>query len=380
MKNIHIVPIPSNNLASSGLFSFVPRLCDELITMGVQVELAMLRQSVPAGMERDFIRSFPYGPGPMRLGNSPQMRTWLRDQAVSGKVQVMHNHSLWMLPNLYPALAARRTSCKLVVSPHGTMSARALRESRWLKKLVRPFLFDPVLRAATAFHATSEQEYKDIRRHGLHQPVAILPNGVEFPQLPSCMIGHKKKLLFLGRIHPIKGVNTLLRAWHRLEERYLDWRLEIAGPDNRGYLREMKQLATELGLERCRFVGPLYSDDKLKAYQEAALYVLPTHSENFGMTVAEALAAGTPAIVTKGAPWQGLERENCGWWIDIGVEPLVTALDEALSLSPERLAQMGRNGREWMKRDFSWEKNARDMVVFYEWLIQGGDKPGFVYY
>ncbi|HHK75088.1 MAG TPA: glycosyltransferase [Rhizobiales bacterium] len=375
MHSIHIVPTVHRE--ASGPSYSVTRLCEALNAAGHVTGLGVLKP-VPSGMKHDFIKSFPNGKGPVRLGNSPQMKTWLRDMAVSGKAQIMHNHSLWMLPNLYPAQAVRGTSCKLVVSPRGTMSARALKQSGWLKKIVRPFLYEPPVRAASAFHATSEQEYKDIRRHGLHQPVAILPNGVDIPQMPSRQSNQKKKLLFLGRIHPIKGIDNLLRAWCSVEERYPDWRLEIVGPDNREHLPQMKQLANELGLKNCRFAGPLYGGDKLKAYQQADLYVLPTHSENFGMTVAEALAAGTPAIVTKGAPWQGLERENCGWWIDIGVGPLAAVLDEALAKSPQELAAMGEKGRKWMKRDFSWAKIAADMAVFYEWLIRGGDAPGFV--
>ena len=112
----------------------------------------------------------------------------------------------------------------------------------------------------------------------------------------------RRQLFFLGRIHPIKGINNLLRAWQVVEHRFPDWDLLIVGPDNAGYMDEMQALAAHLRLERVAFGGPLYGEEKLRAYQAASLFVLPTHSENFGMTVAEALAAGTPAIVTQGAP------------------------------------------------------------------------------
>jgi glycosyltransferase involved in cell wall biosynthesis len=85
-------------------------------------------------------------------------------------------------------------------------------------------------------------------------------------------------------------------------------------------------------------------------------------NKNFGLTVAEALAAGTPLIPTKGAPWSGLKREGCGWWIDHGIEPLAAALAHAMALSREASKVMGNKGREWVGRDFSWDRVGRDMA------------------
>jgi len=258
------------------------------------------------------------------------------------------------------------------------LSAVALQRSALLKKAVWPFLLRPTVRDAVAFHATSEQEYRDLRKLGFKQPVAVLPNGIDVPDLKPKMPKPVKQLLFLGRIHPIKGIDNLLKAWAVVQGRFADWQLTIAGPDNGGYLGKMKNLAGQLGLERCEFVGPLYGRDKWQAYAQADLYVLPTHTENFGITVAEALAAGTPVITTTGAPWQGLEREEAGWWIDIGVDPMVTALQQALGMAPEILEKRGLRGRNWMIRDFSWEKIARNMAEFYSWTINGGEVPPFV--
>jgi len=101
-------------------------------------------------------------------------------------------------------------------------------------------------------------------------------------------------------------------------------------------------------------------------------------NENFGVTVAEALAAGTPVIATKGAPWGALQREGCGWWIDHGVEPLATALANAMMLKREALQAMGAKGRAWMARDFSWDRVAYDMLNIYRWLSSGGETPSTV--
>jgi len=140
----------------------------------------------------------------------------------------------------------------------------------------------------------------------------------------------------------------------------------------------MQQLAKELRLERIEFCGPMYGADKWKAYREADLFVLPTHSENFGMAVAESLAAGTPVIVTRGAPWKGVETHRAGWWIDIGVEPLRLCLEEALAVPPRSLHEMGMRGRTWMSASYAWTAVGRQMKQTYQWLITGRDRPACI--
>jgi len=154
--------------------------------------------------------------------------------------------------------------------------------------------------------------------------------------------------------------------------------LHIVGPDNDGHLADVRALAAALKLERVVLSGPLYGKDRLNAYRAADLFVLPTHSENFAMTVAEALAAGTPAVVTVAAPWAGLPREGAGWSIALGVDPLVACLEGALRLSPDRLAQMGLAGHRWMANEFAWPRIAQQCARTYQWLLNGGDAPACV--
>jgi glycosyltransferase involved in cell wall biosynthesis len=133
----------------------------------------------------------------------------------------------------------------------------------------------------------------------------------------------------------------------------------------------MQALAAELRLERFSFDGALTGRAKLDAYSSASVYALPTHAENFGLTVAEALASGTPTIVTKGAPWSGIVANRCGWWIDHGVDPLYDALAEATTLAPAELAEMGVRGRTWVEREFCWDSIADRMLATYEWILAG---------
>jgi glycosyltransferase involved in cell wall biosynthesis len=372
IRAIHVV-----STVSEGLSYSVVRLCQSLIAHGEDITLATLDLQALASSP-PFIKTFPLGLGPRRLGRSPAMRRWLARRSRSHSVDLLHTHSLWMMPYVYAGLVAKRHGVRLVVSPRGTLSDWAMRSGSPLKRAFWPLLQRPALAASTCFHATSLSEYDDIRRTGFRHPVAIIPNGVDVPDLPPKSFRSLRTLLFLGRIHPIKGLDALLPAWQRVQDEFPAWRLRIVGPDDGGYLAQMQRLAGELRLERVEFSGALHGSQKWLAYREAELFVLPTYSENFGMSIAESLAAGTPAIVSKAAPWAGLEAQQAGWWIDIGIDPLVACLENALRRTPESLAEMGVRGRRWMETNFSWTEVGRRMGETYHWLVDGGDRPDCV--
>lgn len=372
---IHTVPAISEE--AGGPSYSVTRLCSELAVRGEVVTLVTLDWAHMA-CPPPFLKTFPLGLGPRRLGRSPSMLRWLDKETKEGAVDLLHNHSLWMMPNIYPGWVSRRNSVSLVVSPRGTLSEWAFSSGSMIKKVFWSLAQLPALRATTCFHATSYAEYEDIRRMGFKQPVAIIPNGIDVPPITQQHKDDMRTLLFLGRIHPIKGVDMLLKAWKVASPRFPEWQLRIAGPDNGGYLTRMESFSVDNKLVRVEFSGALYGESKWDAYRDAELFVLPSHSENFGMAVAEALAAGTPTIVSKGAPWSGLENERAGWWIDIGLDPLIASLEEALASPAEVLHAMGQRGREWMRHEFSWINVAYKTSEAYRWLLHGGDKPDWV--
>jgi len=266
---------------------------------------------------------------------------------------VVHAHGLWLMPNIYPAHAAIKSNKPLIVSPRGMLRQAALRFSPRKKALFWRLAQARAVRAARCIHASSGQEYEDIRKLGLSAPVAIIPNGIEVPAvLPErSRPDGQRTALFLGRLHPIKGVELLIDAWARVAERHRDWRLEIVGPCDSEYAGVLS--ARLANVPRARLAGPLYGSAKGEAYRQADIFVLPTMTENFAMTVAEALAQGTPVICSKGAPWAGLAKHGCGWWIDHDLEALTNTLDEALGMDAQRLASMGEAGRAWMAQEFN---------------------------
>jgi glycosyltransferase involved in cell wall biosynthesis len=293
------------------------------------------------------------------------------------KADVIHDHGLWLMPNVDAGRAALLARKPFIVAPRGMLAPAALAFSRLKKRVVWALFQGKVVLRAACIHATSEQEYDEIRKFGLSNPVAIIPNGIDLPEPAarsiSCTAG--RVVLSLGRIHPKKGLDRLVRAWARVEAAHPDWRLRIVGPDELGHAKDLVALASELKTQHVSVEKSIAGDAKIAAYQQADLFVLPTLNENFAITVAEALAAETPVIATKGAPWRALQSEGCGWWIDHGVEPLAAALSSAMVMTREALQAMGTRGRTWVARDFSWDRVARDMLDVYRWLALRGERP-----
>ena len=290
----------------------------------------------------------------------------------------VHNHSLWSLINIAAGWLVPGHHAKLVTSPRGTLSSWALSRSRRSKQILWP-LQRRVLSTADLLHATSETEYTEIRALGFTSPVAIIPNGIDLP--PSIDTKPKSDtriLLFLSRIHPTKGIDRLLYAWKLIEALHPNWQLMIAGRGEVEYVHTVTGLVTTLDLQRVQFMGPIYGAEKFHAYGKAELFILPSHSENFGMVVAEALAHSCPAVVSRAAPWAGLETKGCGWWVSHDVKTLADTLDHAMRLPPEQLAAMGRKGRVWMEHDFSWAAIGQQMDAAYHWIVNGGERPNWV--
>jgi glycosyltransferase involved in cell wall biosynthesis len=364
--------VPCIDDPAAGTSRSVPALCEHLAALGHQVELHVLGE--PHEIEGCSVYTHPHVPGGFRIGFSPAMQRALAEAAT--RVQVMHWHGLWMFPDVYPYWAVRGTGCRLVVSPRGMLSSQALERRRWLKKFLWAAGQGQAVRRAECIHATSEDERRSVRALGLSNPTVVVPNGVELPEAnPRQHANGLRHLLFLARIHPIKGVDRLLRAWRAVQDQFPSWRLSIVGPDADGYAQRMKELARELGVERVEFGPGTYGEEHARLLASAELYILPSHSENFGMSVAEALAAGVPVICGRGAPWGDLVKHRAGYWVDNSVESLAGCLREAFALSAEELRGMGARGRAWMQKDFSWRHKAEQMSLVYEALVSGKPLP-----
>lgn len=361
----------------------VTRLASSLAARGLQSGLFSVGKpsvALRSGVDcRVFKRDFESVPLLSNLYASGGLRASVDRFAATGGI--LHTHGLWLMPNVYPSWSAGRHSRPLVLSPRGMFGSPALEFSRRKKMIFWRIAQHSAVEAVACFHATSVQEYCDIRRLGFKAPVAVVPNGIDVPALNQSVTADKPRsqemdtVLYLGRIHAKKGIDRLLAAWVKVERQNPHWRLRVVGPLEGSYPAELKAMAARLGLERVSFDDALYGENKAMAYRSASLFVLPTLDENFGMVVAEALSNGLPVISTKGAPWAGLDVEGCGWWIDHGIEPLARALNEAISMPREAREAMGARGRTWMERDYSWDGVGAEMENVYRWCDGRADRP-----
>lgn len=315
----------------------------------------------------------PFG----KLGRSSAMRRRL----LNIDATVLHTHGLWMMPNVYPGEAAQRAGKPLVLAPRGMLGQDALKYSAMAKRLFWLIWQKRAVDAVSCFHATAESEYEDIRAFGLKQPVAVIPNGIDLPEIAH--LGDAGNgapfVLSLGRIHPKKGLDRLIAAFALVADDYPEWRLRIVGPDEDRYASQLLRQIATLGLtDRVSLEPSVVGINKFRLMRQAEVFALSTLHENFGMTVAESLAVETPVISTIGAPWAGLREHRCGWWIGHGPEPMAVALKEAMSLPSEDRHAMGVRGRAWMHREFGWDGIAQNVVRVYSWLIKGGERPSYV--
>lgn len=295
----------------------------------------------------------------------------------SSHYEVIHTHGLWRMPNIYAGRAARVMNRPLVISPHGMLIADALRQSALSKKVFWHLLQKHTCDRAAIWHATSDKEAEAIRKFGVTAPIAIIPIGVDIPAksaahaaLASCRI-----LLCISRLHPHKGIDVLVRAWSIVGVNYPDWVLLIAGPSDASYRSFLDSLVRRHRVKNVKFADAVTDDRKAQLYETADLFVLPSKSENFGLVVAEAFAAGLPVVVTKNAPWRDVVSHSCGWQTQPDVEQLVAVLRHALGVSADQRKEMGLRGRAWMANEFGWKNVGRKMRETYDWVLGLASRP-----
>ena len=177
-----------------------------------------------------------------------------------------------------------------------------------------------------------------------------------------------------------KGVELLIEAWKRLYSDFSDWQLLVVGNGEAGYIRGLESRVERLGLrDSVRILPPVFGRDKIRLYQESALFCLPSYSESFGMVIAESMSCGTPVITTTNCPWNILNDTKTGWCIDLSVDNLEYTLREALSMNPTELYDMGHKASKLIYDNFDYRSVTRKTLCLYEWLLGGGEKPEFIY-
>jgi len=366
-----------------GITSAVCDLADALCQSGVEVAVFALHSDVKGSLprrpnsERVEVHLCSYSRGFSLDGiRASSLRRMLSAYCERHPVDLIHAHGLW-LPNVYVARSvAKRFALPFVLSPHGFLQPWAV-QYKAVKKRLAWHIYGKQCVQDAMICVASEDERLGVRAMGVMSPVALMPNIVPVPDVMPAKgyrWGRENIMLFMSRIHRSKGLLDLIEAWAVV--RPTGWKLVIAGHDEEGHTSEVSGAIRRhaLGAEVI-LIGPVPYADRWQLYAEADIFSLPTYSENFGIVVAEALAARVPVITTHAAPWAVLNSLNCGWWVPCGKEFLVEALLTAFQKTPSELAAMGRVGRKHVLGAYSRERVALQLLAAYRWHAAGGEKP-----
>lgn len=289
------------------------------------------------------------------------------------KPDLVHINGIWDPQNwLFQQVCIEQT-IKVVLSPHGMLEPYILNRNFLKKRIALALYQKKAIKSADYLLATALAELNQIRKLGFFSPAQIIPNGIDVSEVvyrnQHESSGIEKNILFLSRIHPKKGLEILIEAINLLNEPNI--KITIAGEGEEAYIDQLKKLCIEKEVDHLfNFVGGVYGKQKWKLYAQADLFVLPTYSENFGIVIIEALAAGVPVITTKGTPWEELEIHKCGWWIDLNVKNLGDSIREAIHTSREEIIGMGERGRRLVEVRYDNSIVAKEIFELYNSVLK----------
>lgn len=299
----------------------------------------------------------------------PSVNRFLMENLQRLRPDIVHIHALWMWCSHLAMKASYKLGIPYVISPRGMLDPWAFHH-KWWKKLPAWWLYQRRdLVHAAAFCVTAEMEADHVRQFGFRQPIIVSPNGVHVPTvLPEKTETNPKTALFLARLHPGKGLLTLAEVWGRI--RPAGWKMRVVGPDQYGHKAAVVARIKALGLEAdWEFVEELDDEAKWQELRRASLFVFPSVSENFGISIAEALYAELPVVATQGTPWQELVTHQCGWWIEQGEQALEKALLEAFNQKAVDRREMGRRGGALIRQKYLWGSVGENLKDWYQQLL-----------
>ena len=364
--------VPSLEERHGGPSRSVRQLSQALAGLGHEVDLLCTRPGATAA---------PVAEGHLRVQEFRRDRpdflcfsSDLRDFLRKRDYDCVHHHALWLRTLHYASQLGRSTGRPLVIAPRGMMTDWAWSHRRWKKWLASRLVHPGAFTQAHGWHATSEAEADDIRRRGFSQPVCVAPNGVEVPSAEELTRAHevwtqlcpavavRPVAVFYSRFHRKKRLLELIDLWIDIAPR--EWLLLVAGiPQEYTVESLIAYVQRHSAQER---IVVFDGSNRPPPYGVASLFLLPSHSESFGMVIAEAMAWGVPVLVTDSTPWAELSEQNAGWcvpWENYG-----PALRHAIAESTDRLEQRGARARDWVLARYSWEQTVRPLAEFYDRL------------
>lgn len=303
-----------------------------------------------------------------------------RDLLGLGSCDIYHAQGIWQWNTYVLASVARHSKIPYLITPRGMLYPQDIRKSNsFLKKLSLKLHLLNDLNKAACVHVTCEEEMIHCRNLGVTSPIAVIPNPVEIRDYPYKKEDTIKRIGYLGRLSRRKNVEGLITAFHKLGDEAKGAELLIIGGGDEHYEYELRHLVEQYQMRNVRFTGFLNGDEKDRALTSCSVLAMPSEFENLGNVVLEGLVRGIPCIATTGSPWEELQTHHCGWWVPYTQEDITNAVRSAINATDDELKTMGLNGRQLMEERYSVESIALEMKSLYEWILDQGSKPDFVY-
>ena len=363
MKIIHY--IPSIDRTAGGTSTYMQVLAKPLGTMA-EVHIMTHVSENPLPMENCKVHDIPR--------YRPFSGVWKKavvDLLDSVRPDIVHVNCCWTPDCAMIQQLAQKRGYKVVLTPHGMLEPWIIKRHYWTRKVPALWLYQKAaVQRADCVQATAESERDNLLKLGYNSNIKVVRLGIDAESIEMKRSWKKsRQILFLSRVHVKKGINFLVEAADVLRNELQGYKILVAGEGEADYVEDMKRMICDRGLQDIvQLIGGVYGDEKWRLFQTSDFFVLPTHSENFGLAIAESLASGTPVITTLGTPWSDLNGSEVGAWIEIGTEPLVETLRRFLGFSEDELETMGRNGRKLIETKYSAHVMAEQMMEVYKGL------------
>ena len=362
---------------SGGTSTCTYDLLSAMHCIGYNIDLMTFQTDDLMGQGENWIKALPndaFTP----YGYSRNIKQFLK----CSEYNLYHTNGMWMYCNHKTCSIARQKQKPYIITPHGMLYPQALARSAWKKKLMLTIGgVNKDLKLADCIHCTCMEEMKHYRDLGYKNPVAVIPNPVPIPSFINEVNNNRniKRIGFLGRIHPYKNPEALVKAWISLGKQVDNAQLIIMGRGEPEYESKLKSLVKQHRLTNVEFAGFINGKEKFERLASLTALCVPSFSENFGMTIAESLLVGTPIIASLGTPWQELNARHCGYWVSNDVQTLSETIEQVLSLPEDEIQRMGENGKRLVQEKYQDTQVARMMQQLYDWILAKGTKPEFVY-
>ena len=391
MRVLHVTPYFAPAFGYGGPPVSVLGLCQGLQRTGVEIEVFTTTANGASELPVPTATRSSYDTVPVRYFTRRRPRRRFRapdmGPALSAALpgcDVVHIHGLWSAVGWQAARRARAARVPYVLSPRGMLERGALIYRRWAKRLAFELIERQNLRKAALIHATSEAEARTLAELAPRVPVILVPNGVR-----ADMPGHghpgafrrrwrlsdaRPLVTYLGRIHPIKRLDLLAAAFARVRRRFPEAQLVVAGPGRGEEVRLSKAWFRDVAAA-VHWTGELGTAEKWDLLADTDVLVLCSDSESFGTSVVEALASGVPVVATRTCPWEELESEECGRWVDQDACAIARGVGEILA-DPLAARRMGERGRALVRRKYEWDAVARAMAEHYRAVVGATREEG----